>query len=84
MVYGPGRDPLRFFSDLQRTYGNLVHVRMAGEHLFLVNDPRHVRDILGILRISRAEIDMPYIADWARRLGLAEVWESIVRRAEGA
>jgi cytochrome P450 len=46
IIYGPGRDPLKYFTTLQRTYGDLVHVRMAGEHLFLVNDPRHVRDIL--------------------------------------
>jgi cytochrome P450 len=45
LIYGPGRDPLRYFVDLQRQYGDLVHVRMAGEHVFLVNDPRHVRDI---------------------------------------
>lgn len=43
---------------------------------------RHVRDILGILRVSGHEIDMSYIADWAARLGLAEVWGSIVMRAE--
>src|SRR5262249_48950921 len=46
IIYGPGRNPLQFFSNLQRTYGNLVRVRMAGEHLFLVNEPRHVHDIL--------------------------------------
>jgi cytochrome P450 len=44
-VYFPGRDPLRFFSRLARTYGDLVYVRLAGEHLFLASDPRHARDI---------------------------------------
>lgn len=46
LVYGPGRDPLAFFTNLTRTYGDLVHVHMAGEHLFVVNDPRLVRDVL--------------------------------------
>lgn len=46
LIYGPGRNPLGFFQDLAKTYGDLVYVRMAGEHLFLVSDPRHVRDIL--------------------------------------
>jgi cytochrome P450 len=46
LIYGPGRNPLEFFSDLARTYGDLAYVRIAGEHLYLVNDPRHVRDIL--------------------------------------
>jgi cytochrome P450 len=45
-IYGPGRDPLGFFTGLQRDYGDLVHVHMAGEHLFLISDPRVVRDIL--------------------------------------
>jgi cytochrome P450 len=46
IVYGPGRDPLAFFSRLAREHGDLVHVHLAGEHVVLVNDPGHVRDIL--------------------------------------
>jgi cytochrome P450 len=46
IIYGPGRDPLRFFSELARTYGDVAHVHMAGEHLFLFNDPQLVRDVL--------------------------------------
>lgn len=46
LVYGSGRDPLSFFGNLARTYGDLAHVHMAGEHVYLVNDPRAIRDIL--------------------------------------
>jgi cytochrome P450 len=46
LVYGPARNPLGFFQNLARSYGDLSYVRTAGEHLFLVNDPRDVRDIL--------------------------------------
>src|SRR5207249_6324500 len=46
IIYGPGRDPLAFFTNLKRTYGDLAHVRTGGEHLFLVSDPLHARDIL--------------------------------------
>lgn len=46
IIYGPGRDPLRFFVDLARTYGDIAHVHMAGEHLFLFNDPQLVKDVL--------------------------------------
>ena len=46
VVYGPGRDPLTFFGNLARTYGDFAHVHMAGEHVYLVNDPRVIRDIL--------------------------------------
>ena len=46
LVYGPGRDPLSFFGNLARTYGDFAHVHMAGDHVYLVNDPRAIRDIL--------------------------------------
>src|SRR5580765_7323177 len=45
LIYAPGRNPLAFFTNLARTYGDLVHVRTAGEHLYLVGDPRVIRDI---------------------------------------
>lgn len=41
---------------------------------------KHLRDITGILRISGDEIDRQYIAPWAQRLGVTEIWEAILRR----
>ncbi len=46
LVYRPGRDPLAFFTNLARTYGDIATVRMGGEQVFLVNDPQHIKDIL--------------------------------------
>jgi cytochrome P450 len=46
LAYLPGRDPLAFFSNLARTYGDIVSYRMGGEQMFFVNDPQHVKDIL--------------------------------------
>jgi cytochrome P450 len=46
LIYRPGRDPLAFFTDLARTYGDVVSYRMAGEHLLFVNDPQLIKDIL--------------------------------------
>ena len=46
VIYGPGRDPLAFFTNLARTYGDVAHVQMAGEHLFLLTRPSLVRDVL--------------------------------------
>ena len=46
VIYGPGRDPLTFFSGLAHTYGDISHVHMAGEHLFLLNHPQLVKDVL--------------------------------------
>jgi cytochrome P450 len=45
MIYGPGRDPLRFFSELAHTYGDVSRVRMAGESLVLLNHPRFAKDV---------------------------------------
>src|SRR5688572_3059855 len=46
LLYGPGRDPLGFFTGLARRYGDAVHVRMAGEHVVLLSHPDDIRDVL--------------------------------------
>src|SRR5262245_46882939 len=46
LIYRPGRDPLAFFTNLARTYGDIAAFRMGGERLVFVNAPHHVRDIL--------------------------------------
>jgi cytochrome P450 len=46
LVYRPGRDPLVFFADLARKYGDFVHLRMGGERLYLVSDPRAIKEVL--------------------------------------
>lgn len=35
---------------------------------------KHLRDIASMLKLSRQEIDRQYIADWADRLGVGDVW----------
>src|SRR5687767_4623243 len=46
LIYGPGLDPLAFFTDLVRKYGDVTYVQMAGERLFVLNHPRLVKDVL--------------------------------------
>src|SRR5262245_14588959 len=46
LLYRPGRNPLEFFTNLQRTYGNLVSYQMGGEQVFFVNEPAFIKDIL--------------------------------------
>ncbi len=41
---------------------------------------KHLRDITGILKISRDEVDLTYIEHWSRVLGLNEVWDMIRAR----
>lgn len=44
---------------------------------------KHLRDIAGILKISADLIDHTYIADWADRLELSEIWDDVLRRVDG-
>src|ERR1051325_6518508 len=47
LLYRPGGgDPLPFFTNLARTYGDVVSYRMGGEQIFFVSDPALIKDIL--------------------------------------
>jgi len=41
---------------------------------------KHLRDITGIIKISGETLDRDYIAYWAERLGVMEIWDAIQRR----
>jgi hypothetical protein len=43
---------------------------------------KHLRDISGIMKISGAEIDSAYIALWAQKLNLSEIWDLIVKKLD--
>jgi len=42
----------------------------------------HLRDVLGIIRISGRDVDTAYVSEWARRLGLADIWMAVSKRAQ--
>jgi hypothetical protein len=42
----------------------------------------HVRDVLGIIRVSGPDLDERYVAEWGARLGLTETWEQVRRQAD--
>ena len=42
----------------------------------------HLRDVLGIIRVSGPELDEAYVVAWADRLGLRALWEQIRRQAD--
>jgi cytochrome P450 len=46
LIYRPGPDPLGFFTNLARTYGDVVAFQMGGEQVVMLNAPQHVRDVL--------------------------------------
>lgn len=43
----------------------------------------HLRDIAGILRVSGPELDLPYVGEWAARLGLGANWDAVAKRGLG-
>jgi hypothetical protein len=44
---------------------------------------KHIRDIMGILKISGEIIDLVYISLWAKRLNLEDIWKPIQERLTG-
>jgi hypothetical protein len=46
------------------------------------NSDRHVRDILGILRVQKELIDFPYLESWLETLGVTNVWRMIKERQD--
>jgi hypothetical protein len=44
---------------------------------------KHLRDVAGVLRVSGERLDRSYIAEWAARLGLMDVWKAVLERAGG-
>ena len=45
---------------------------------------KHLRDITGVLRISGEHLDRDYIAEWADRLDVADIWQDLLMRASEA
>ena len=41
----------------------------------------HLRDVLGILRVSEGELDERYLTEWSDRLGLRALWEQVRTQA---
>lgn len=43
---------------------------------------KHLRDIAGVLAISRDQLDFDYVQRWAQNMGLADLWTAILKRAQ--
>lgn len=44
------------------------------------NSEKHLRDIIGILKISENVIDKEYIENWVNKLGLSDIWKVILEK----
>lgn len=43
---------------------------------------KHIRDILGVMKIQGQKLDRGYIDDWSTKLKLANVWQSVKSQLE--
>lgn len=50
------------------------------EYYQLGGAEKHLRDIAGVLKISGEAVDRKYILEWAQRLGLGDIWQSILTK----
>jgi hypothetical protein len=41
---------------------------------------KHLRDIAGILKVTGPRVDRTYIGQWARTLGLDDIWQAVQQR----
>ncbi len=41
---------------------------------------KHLRDIAGVFKIQGSRLDLGYLAEWAERLGVAEIWRELLER----
>ncbi|HEX5720255.1 MAG TPA: hypothetical protein VF179_29135 [Thermoanaerobaculia bacterium] len=72
----PGPDFQAFFSSPEDVILKKMEFFQEG------HSEKHLRDIVGVLKVSGDQIDRSYIEDWVSKLGLEEVWREILRRSE--
>jgi len=53
--------------------GKMLYYREGGSE-------KHLRDITGVLRICGETVDREYVAQYAKQLGLTEIWDAILGR----
>ena len=51
----------------------LVYYREGGSD-------KHLRDIVGVLKVQADQVDRNYVGDWAKRLGVEEEWQAALVR----
>ena len=43
---------------------------------------KHLRDIVGMMKISADLIDVAYLDDWTEKLGLSDLWKSVLSKLQ--
>jgi hypothetical protein len=57
-------------------------ILMKMEYYRLGGSEKHLRDILGVLKVSGQTLDRAYIQSLAQSWGLSELWQAIVARSD--
>lgn len=70
--YAPGKT-VRFAAPEDVILKKMEYYQQGGSE-------KHLRDITGMLKITRRSIDREYIASWAERLGTQDVWKLIIEK----
>jgi len=52
------------------------------EYYRIGGSEKHIRDITGALKVRAERVDRDYITAWATRLGLADIWQEVLKRVE--
>jgi predicted nucleotidyltransferase len=53
--------------------GKMLYYREGGSE-------KHLRDVVGIMNVSGEQVDRAYVADWARELGVLDIWQAVLGR----
>jgi hypothetical protein len=68
MIYGE----VRFTRDVD------ILAEVQPKHVQIGGSEKHLRDIAGMLKLSRHPIDRDYVAQWAAKLDAMETWQLIL------
>lgn len=78
------RQPIHPLPDLEAAFSSPEDVILKKMESYKAGgSEKHLSDIAGVLKVMGGSLDREYIADWARRLGLVDLWEQILSKADG-
>jgi hypothetical protein len=83
-------DRSRFARRIRMPAGNGIDVWFASPEDVIIkklayyhegHSEKHLRDILGVLKVQAGKVDRVYISTWAGQMQLVDIWQDILARA---
>ena len=69
--------------DLQVCFGSPEDVILKKlEYYREGGSDKHLRDIAGVLKVQGPRVDRQYIAEWAEKLGVLDLWQMVAERTD--